>query len=66
MYQGVTEAPPPTWAASAGPEDHNSKVKVYVGARDGTFFRIKIAQRGKDGLKLQLQPPQLCETRVAA
>ena len=22
-------APPPAWAASAGPEDHNSEVKLY-------------------------------------
>ena len=22
-------APPPSWAASAGPEDHNSEVKLY-------------------------------------
>ena len=46
----------PTWAASAGPEDRNSDVKLFdtgdkiiVGARDGTFFRIKSAYCGKDG-----------------
>ena len=29
MCSGVKGAPPPTWAASAGPEDHNSEVKLY-------------------------------------
>ena len=26
----VKGAPPPTWAASAGPEDHYSEVKLYM------------------------------------
>ena len=30
VYLGVKEAPPLTWAASAGPEYHNSEVKLYV------------------------------------
>ena len=28
-YEGVEGAPPPTWAASAGPEDNNLEVKLY-------------------------------------
>ena len=50
VLTSVKGAPPPTRAASAGPEDHNSEVKLYdnrdkinVGARDGTFFRIQSA-----------------------
>ena len=27
-YEGVEGAPPPTWAASAGPEDNNLEVKL--------------------------------------
>ena len=28
-YYGVKRAPPHIWAASAGPEDHNSEVKLH-------------------------------------
>ena len=54
FFSFVNVAPPPTWAASAGPENHNSEVyrdTINISARrDGECFRIKSAVRGKDGL----------------
>ena len=46
LYMGEKGAPAPSWAASAGPEDHNSEVKlcdtgIKNSARDGTFSTSK-------------------------
>ena len=51
----VNGAPRPTWAALAGPGNHNSEVyrdtiNTVNARRDGKHFRIKSALRGKDGI----------------
>ena len=68
----VNAPPPPTWAALAGPGNHNSEVYRdtinRVGAsRVRKYFRINSALRGEDGFNCHVDlscPSCVCETRV--
>ena len=72
MNWGVNGGPPPTWAASAEPEDHNSEVKLYdtgiksMLVQEMGHFSASKARSVASTEKLRPQPPQLCKPHVAA